>query len=66
MVLKIWSSFLLLFVNLLFFLYLLPRMINADSTELVLLSPIITMLVLTANYYAIKRLKTKLFKGENK
>ena len=66
MVLKIWSSFLILFVNLLFFLDLLPRMINAGSTELVLLSPIITMLVLTANYYAIKRLKTKLFKGENK
>ena len=66
MVLKIWSIFLLLLVNLIFFLDLLPRMINSYSTELVLLSPIITMLVLTANYYAIKRLKIKLFKGENK
>jgi hypothetical protein len=57
MILKIWSSFLLLLVNLIFFLDLLPRMINADSTELVLLSPIVTMMVLTADYYEIKRLR---------
>jgi hypothetical protein len=57
MVFKIWSSFLLLLANLMFFLDLLPRIINSDSTELVLLSPIVTMMVLTADYYGIKRLR---------
>lgn len=57
MILKIWSSFLLLLLNLVFFLDLLPRMINADSTELVLLSPIVTMMILTVDYYTVRKLK---------
>ena len=54
MILKIWASFFLISLNLIFFLDLLPKMINANLTELVLLTPIVTMIVLTADYYGVK------------
>ena len=57
MVLKVWAGFFLVSLNLIFFLDLLPKMINANSTELVLLVPIVTMIVLTADYYGIKDLR---------
>lgn len=56
---KIWSCFIMLLCNLIVILDILPRLVNAQHTELVFLAPILLGIVITADYYALKMLFKK-------
>lgn len=58
-VFNFWICFIMLLCNLILVLDILPRLVNAQHTELVLLAPIVLGIVITADYYALKMLFKK-------
>ena len=58
-VFKNWSCFMMLICNLILVLDILPRMVNAQHTELVLLAPVVLGIIVTADYYILKMLFKK-------
>lgn len=63
-VFKYWIVFILVLADLIFILDLLPQMISEPQTEVVFLGVILTGVVVTINYYAIRALFFRKKKNE--